>query len=224
MKNLLPVLQQYKYELLLFALVQHLFIGMFLNDLAVYAEVIWPINMVVLGIASIGVFVGKGLWKNLLRNILFILVVALPLGLPFFKTSLNFFLVLNVVYVGYFIFILYEVLRFLVKPSYINRDIISASVCGFLLLVEISTFLFQFFFIQNAESFIGVETANAASTFMDLVYFSSITLTSIGYGDISPSTHHTKLAVSAFGIAGQFYMVVLVGIILSKFSSSQSTN
>lgn len=54
---------------------------------------------------------------------------------------------------------------------------------------------------------------------MDLVYFSSITLTSIGFGDITPSSYHTKLITAFFGIAGQFYVVVLVGILISKFSS-----
>nr|WP_290933249.1 hypothetical protein [Haliscomenobacter sp.] len=38
-------LQQRKYELLLFALVQHLFIGIFLQNLPLYTKVIWPINM-----------------------------------------------------------------------------------------------------------------------------------------------------------------------------------
>ncbi|NBV14140.1 MAG: two pore domain potassium channel family protein, partial [Sphingobacteriia bacterium] len=40
-----------KYEILLIALLQHLFIGVLLNDLPLYTKVIWPINMLILGIA-----------------------------------------------------------------------------------------------------------------------------------------------------------------------------
>ena len=36
--------------------------------------------------------------------------------------------------------------------------------------------------------------------FMDLVYFSSITLTSIGFGDIVAKMYYAKLAVALFGI------------------------
>jgi hypothetical protein len=59
---------------------------------------------------------------------------------------------------------------------------------------------------------------------MDMVYFSSITLTTIGYGDILPDTHTTKLLASLFGIIGQFYSVVLIGILISKFSSQSNNN
>jgi hypothetical protein len=217
-------LSKYKYELLLFALIQHLFIGIFLSDLDFYTKVIWPINMLVLGIASVGVFIEKGQWKNLIQNSLFLLVLALPIGLSFFNTSITYFLFLDISYVVFFLFIFWEVLKFLIKPSYINTDIISASACGYFLLIEISTFLFQFFITQNPESFKGIDGSVSALTYMDLVYFSSITLTSIGFGDITPSTYHTKLITSFFGIAGQFYSVVLVGIIISKFTSNSSNN
>lgn len=211
-----------KYEALLLALLLHLFIGIFLQDLNFYKDVIWPINMIVLGVASIGVFIEKGRLKNILKNILFILVVALPIGLTFFGNTPNYFFVLNIIYVIFFGFIFLEILKFLIKPSYINSDIISAAACGYLLLIEICTFLFQFFVYQNPFSFKGIDMSNPACTYMDLVYYSSITLTSIGYGDITPNLYYTKLISSLFGVVGQFYSVVLVGILISKFTTFNS--
>ena len=211
-----------KYELLLAALIQHLFIGIFLNDLAFYTKVIWPINMLILGVASIGVFIEKGHWKNLIQKILFLLVLALPIGLTFWGDNPYYFIFLNICYVVFFLFIFLEVLKYLIKPSYINADIISASACGYFLLIEISTFLLQYFIYQNPQSFKGIDFTSPANTYIDLVYFSSITLTSIGFGDITPNAHHTKLITSFFGIVGQFYLVVLVGILISKFTSNNS--
>lgn len=222
MQIFLNYLRKRKYELLLLALIQHLFIGIFLSDLAFYTKVIWPINMVILGIASVGVFVEKGHWKNLIQKILFLLVVALPIGLTFFGTTPYYFTFLNISYVIFFLFIFWEVLKYLIKPSYINTDIISASACGYFLLIEICTFLVQFYVYQDPKSFKGLDFSSPANTYIDLVYFSSITLTSIGFGDITPNAHHTKLLTSFFGIAGQFYSVVLVGILISKFTSNNS--
>ncbi|MFZ1379061.1 MAG: hypothetical protein WAS56_05305, partial [Saprospiraceae bacterium] len=91
-----------------------------------YTKVIWPINMLIIGTASMGVFIEKGQWKKLIQKILFLLVLALPFGLTFFSNSIHYFLFLNLAYVIFFIFIFWEVLKFLVKPSYINTDIISA--------------------------------------------------------------------------------------------------
>ncbi len=178
--------------------------------------------MLILGIASVGVFIEKGRWKNIIQKTLFLLVLALPIGLTFWGNNPYYFIFLNFGYVVFFLFIFWEVLEYLIKPSYINTDIISASACGYFLLIEISTFLLQFFVYQNPQSFKGIDLTSPASIYMDLVYFSSITLTSIGFGDITPNTHYTKLITSFFGIAGQFYSVVLVGILISKFTSNNS--
>ncbi|WP_373550524.1 ion channel [Haliscomenobacter sp.] len=217
--NFTHFLQARKYELLLFALLQHLFIGVFLQNLPMYTQVIWPINMLILGVASVGVFVEKGKWKNVVRNFLFILVFGFPIALTFASGIPNFMLALNVTYVIYFAFIFWEIIKFLIRPSYINVDVISASACGYLLLIELAVFLLQIFVYANPASFKGISTDGTAATYMDLVYFCSITLTSIGFGDITPNTHHTKLITALFGIAGQFYLVVLMGILISKFSS-----
>jgi len=48
--------------------------------------------------------------------------------------------------------------------------------------------------------------------------------TSIGFGDITPNSHVTKLLTSFLGVTGQFYSVVLVGILITKFTSSNSNN
>jgi predicted membrane metal-binding protein len=205
------------------ALIQHLFIGIFLSDLAFYTKVVWPFNMLILGIASVGVFIEKGHWKNLIQKTLFLIVLALPIGLAFFSDFRAYFLFLNIAYVIFFLFIFGEVLRYLIKPSYINTDIIFASACGYFLLIEICTFLLQFFVYQNPLSLKGINLSSPAHTYIDLVYFSSVTLTSIGFGDITPHSHHTKLITSFFGVVGQFYSVVLVGILISKFSSVDTT-
>lgn len=213
----------YKYELLLLALLQHLFVGIIIDDFDCYQKVIWPINMIILGVASVGVFIEKGRWKNIVRNILFILVVLFPIYLPIFGHSQDYFLALNVIYVFFFSFILWEVMKYLIRPSYINTDIIIASACGYLLLLEIIVFIMQFLYYSNTDAIKGIDSTNPSVTFVDLVYFGAITITSIGFGDITPNNHYTKLITAFFGIIGQFYSVVLIGILISKFTSNQNS-
>jgi len=221
-------LQTYKYEILLFSLIQHLFVGVFLTDMAFYTKVVWPINMIILGIASTGVFIEKGKLRNWIKSILTLGAIVFPLSVPFLGSNAIFMFTLNVSLAVFYFFIFIEVLRFLMKPSYINRDIITASACGYFLLVETSVFILQNFYYANPNSFKGMDAtfsvANSANIFIDLVYFCSITITSIGFGDITPNTHFTKLITSFLGITGQFYSVVLVGILISKFTSSNSSN
>jgi hypothetical protein len=217
--NIKKFLHKRKYELLLIALIQHLYIGIVVSDMPFYTEILWPINMVILGLASVGVFIEKGKLKNTVKNILTIIVISFPVMLPFFKDVPEFMFLLNVCYVLFFLFIFLEVFKFLIKPSYINTDIISASACGLFLLIETFVFLFQIWVYTDHNSFNGIDYTSPAHTFIDLVYYCSITLTTIGYGDITPNAHYTKLAASLIGISGQFYSVVLVGILISKFSN-----
>ncbi len=219
MRTITAWLHVNKYEVLLVALIQHLFIGAFLDDYNFYTKVIWPINILIVGVASVGIFVKKGRWKKILRNVLFVVVLGLPIALPFFGRLPYFMFSLNVAYVIFFSYIFREVIAFLVQPGYINKDLITASACGYFLLIEISVFLMQVFLYQDFSSMNGIDDSWKATVFMDLVYFNSITLTSIGFGDITPKAHHVKMVTAFIGIIGQFYSVVLVGILISKFSS-----
>lgn len=210
----------YKYDMLLFSLIQHLFIGIFLRDLNFYIHYIWPLNMLILGIASIGVFIEKENWKKWVRNILLVLIVGLPLSIWFqTEISIQFQLILNLVYILFFIFIFYEIIQFLLLPSYINIDLITAAACGYLLLIEIATFSFQFLYFQNPACFLGISQANSADIYSSFVHYSSMTITGIGFGEITPSKHYTRLLTSLIGVVGQLYTVLLVGILISKFNS-----
>lgn len=110
-------------------------------------------------------------------------------------------------------------IRFLVSPGYINLDIISASACGYFLLIETNIFFIQGLMHFDSFAIENVSSSNPAATFIDLVYFCTIIQTTIGFGDIVPGSSQAKLVVALFGVLGQFYSVVLVGILISKFSA-----
>lgn len=221
MTSVLSFFQKNKYELLLFGLIQHLFMGLVLTQLSIYIELFWPINMLLLGIASYGIFHDKSKIRQNIWRILAIIICALPLFARVIGISKESMTFLSISYAAFFSLVFFEVIKFLIKPSYIKKDIISASACGYLLLVEVSTFIHQSFYYISPDTYTGISNHNPASTYIDFVYFSSVTITSIGFGDILPNTHYTKLFTSIVGIVGQFYSVVLVGILISKFTSQQ---
>lgn len=215
-------LGKHKYEILLAALVAHLYIGIFLTDQNFYTRFVWPVNMLILGLASVAVFVGAGGFKKGVQYVLWVVALLLPLSLPFFGNLPGYMVFLSAFYCLFFGFLFVEIIRFLIRPSYIDADIISAAACGYFLLIEMIVFLLQCFYYQDAGVLPGVDGTNPATVYMDLVYFGSISITSIGYGDISPASPATKLIVSLFGVASQFYAVVLVGILISKFTAQQN--
>ncbi len=213
-----------KYEFLLFGLLQHLFVAIFISDLDFYAQVIWPINMVVLGITSVGIFSEKGKNEIIIKNILLLASILLPISVSLFPNGESFLLAVSLVYTVFFGFIFYEVFRFLIKPDDFTTDVLSAAGCGYLLLIEIFAFLFQYLFYSNPDCLNIKITGNASETFIDLVYFVTISLTTIGFGDIAPTAHYTKLITSLMGLIGTFYTVVLTGILISNFAPNLLKN
>jgi nitrate reductase NapE component len=212
--------QKIKYEVLLFGLFQHLFVGVVCTDLAFYGRYVWMLNMMVLAFCTAGLFFGAGRLKLIIRGVLIGAVIYLPLLLPQIGYSPEVMFWVSLCYLVFFIYIFTEVLRFLIKPSYINRDIISAAACGYLLLIEVYVFAMQMVFYRAPESFHGVTATGPASIYIDFVYLGTIMLTSIGFGDITPAAPYSKLLLSVLGLTGHFYTVVLMGILIGKFSGT----
>ena len=54
---------------------------------------------------------------------------------------------------------------------------------------------------------------------IDLVYYTLVTLTTVGYGDITPQIPVAKSLSMIIAISGQFYIAVVVAIIVGQFAS-----
>ncbi|MBT8296955.1 MAG: potassium channel family protein [Maribacter sp.] len=60
----------------------------------------------------------------------------------------------------------------------------------------------------------------AGKTEMELVYYTMITLTTAGYGDITPQLPISQSLSMLIAVTGQFYVAVIVAILVGKFSSN----
>lgn len=212
-------LHRRKYELLLAALVQHLFIAVLIPDLGLYTRWVWPVNMVLLGVLCVGVFADWSPAQRALKHLLHAAVVLLPAGPILYGPAPAVMIGLSLCYTAFFALIGAAVLRYLLRPSYISVDIVLAAMCGYLLLLESSIFLMQGLWYAVPGSFRGLDESSFPATYLDFVYFCSITLTSTGFGDVTPSHHITKLAVSMMSVLGNFYSVILMGVLIGKYTA-----
>lgn len=63
-----------------------------------------------------------------------------------------------------------------------------------------------------------------ATTISKSVYFSFVTMTTIGYGDITPNSDLTRLLVTCHTIVGVFMLATVIGLFLSLSSGGQQSN
>lgn len=212
-------LHLFRFEALLLALLMLLFNKIvFVND-ALYQRYIWPFNVVLLGIASIGVFKEHRLWLQIVKNILLAAVLAVPFLMPAIFTSWWLTLLAIASYMLYYSLIWVEVVRQITRKGEITLGLVFGSLSGYLLLMVVALFTFLLLEFLQPGAFKGLQAASIPEAYRQLSYFSMITIATVGYGDIVPVSDSARLLAAFFSISGQFYMVTLVGIIISKFST-----
>ena len=93
---------------------------------------------------------------------------------------------------------------------------------GYISLGFIGFFICTSIIIVYPDSFTGLSAfeASANSLTQRLMYFSYITLMTIGYGEITPVTHLAQKATVLIGLMGQFYLVIITAIVIGKYINS----
>jgi len=62
--------------------------------------------------------------------------------------------------------------------------------------------------------------AGSGSDFHDFIYFSFVTMTTLGYGDIIPVSSLAKSITILVSISGQLYLAILVAMLVGKLLSN----
>jgi len=124
----------------------------------------------------------------------------------------------------FFLYITWNELRAVLRQKEVTRETISMSISIYLLMgFTWSIFYVVLYYLQpNAFSFGGSPASSAPSTlqiFPVMVYFSLTTISTIGFGDITPLTLQARYAAVAEGITGQFYLAILVARLVGLYMS-----
>lgn len=71
-------------------------------------------------------------------------------------------------------------------------------------------------------SFRGLDADGDGSGGLDLIYFSFVTMTTLGYGDLTPTRPLAQAVAYIGSVAGQFYIAVLVAGIVGAYISANT--
>lgn len=97
----------------------------------------------------------------------------------------------------------------------IDSNKIIGSLTLYLLLGLIWTMIYLLLLAMDPSAFSGVEAANWQQGFSRIAYYSFVTLTTLGYGDILPTNHIAEFFVYMEAIIGVFYMAIIVSSLIS---------
>jgi amino acid transporter len=141
-------------------------------------------------------------------------------------------IVSSICWLLFLVFVTISELRSVLKQREVTAETICMAISVYLLLGFSWALLFGIMFQLHPDSFGGLATAipghpvEILHVFPVLGYFSLTTLSTIGFGDITPLTLQARYAAVAEGITGQFYMAILVarlvGLQMSRSTAEPS--
>lgn len=110
----------------------------------------------------------------------------------------------------------------------VTMDTISGALCAYLLLGLTFASIYSFIDIAQPGSFISTVNATSVplssdSAGLDRIYFSFITLLTVGYGDIAPLSQAAKLFTIIEGFFGQVYLVVMIARLVGMHVSQKNS-
>jgi len=97
----------------------------------------------------------------------------------------------------------------------IDGNKIIGSLSLYILLGLIWTDIYLLLLEIDPAAFSGIETINWQQSFSRVAYYSFVTLTTLGYGDILPTNHLAEFFVYLEAIIGVFYMAIIVSSLIS---------
>lgn len=142
-----------------------------------------------------------------------------------FAPGRSLYLADSIVWLLLFGFITWNELRAVLKQREITREVISMSISTYLLFgLTFGLFYIVLHDLQpNAFSFGSGAPLTEQQIIPVMIYFSLTTLSTIGFGDITPITLQARYAAVAEGITGQFYLAILVARLVGM-QMTQSPN
>ena len=112
--------------------------------------------------------------------------------------------VLDITYLAYFILSTLEVFRQILLARRIDLNMVAGAFCGFIMLGVLGSFLLAIIETAHPGSFSGIRVHAFNETFQDLIYYSFVTLLTIGYGDILPISSTARKASLVTGYCRVF--------------------
>jgi hypothetical protein len=129
-------------------------------------------------------------------------------------------LVSSILHAAFYFYTAYALIRYMFSDERVTRDELYATGATFTVVAWAFAYLYVACQIVWPNSFVAAIDSEAPRTWMELLYMSFTTLTSVGLGDVIPVQPQARALVMTEMVAGVMYLALvvsrLVGLALTR--------
>ena len=117
------------------------------------------------------------------------------------------------------------ILRFVFRAQKLTIDGVFATIVAYMLMAVLFAQLYVIVAEVDPQSFNITAAATARPTHLvqnDLLYFSFVTLATLGYGDVLPLAPVARTLATLEAVVGQFYVAVIVAVFVGMYASQRN--
>lgn len=135
-----------------------------------------------------------------------------------FQNTKTLLIRLSIYFIFYF-FVTWNIIQQVWRAKKVTKNVIIGLISGYVSLGFLAFFLFMSIELITPNSFqIGLINSNEIQAKPDnILYYAYITLLTIGYGEIIPTTAIAQKSAILVGLIGQFYMVIITAVVIEKY-------
>ena len=160
-----------------------------------------------------------------IRNIVIGALLAIPMLISiwanYFVRIDEIFLIGRICGIFFIAFTIFHVLRHIFRVQEVTRDTIAGAAAVYLLLALMWAFIYDVVELLQPDSF-AISATQMLQPRNLFLYYSFVTITTLGYGDIVPVTNIATSLAALEAVAGQLYLVVLVAWLVGMYVSRKS--
>lgn len=141
-------------------------------------------------------------------SVIFVVVIGVLLEL------LEFYYLHLVLLLCFYLWAIWLAAKQVLFTGDVDANRVVGAICIYLLMGLIWALMYLFIAQSIPGAFNGVEQKLWYDNFADLAYYSYVTLTTLGYGDITPVAPIARFLVFMQAVVGVFYMAILVASLI----------
>ncbi len=118
-------------------------------------------------------------------------------------------------------FLIFALMEFIFTTKVVSLDVLYAAITVYLLLGNTFAALFGAMETIQPNSFLAVKAPETAVAWVQFMYFSFSTLTTLGFGDIVPLTAWAESLVVFEAVVGVLYLTIMMSRLVGMYAQER---